>query len=79
MKFIAIAFILNAMIISLMVERIGGQKQEWIDQSLRDSKSIIQRILTDPEFLSLNPERQLRVLFIIFNMLERISHEETSF
>jgi hypothetical protein len=32
---------------------------------------IIQRILKDPEFMALKPQKQLRLLIVIYNILER--------
>ena len=42
-----------------------------------NSMEILETILNDPEFLSLNSHQQLRVLVIMYEMLERQMQRET--
>jgi hypothetical protein len=65
MKFIFITFMFVSLALVFMVEK-NFAKQNLEKPSLMD---VIQRILVDPEFLALEAEEQLRLLIIIYNIL----------
>ena len=48
------------------------QLQEKIENTSR-TMQILQKILLDPEFMSLNQEHQIRLIIDIYNILERFN------
>ena len=69
MKSKLIAFVFLSLALTYLIERnMAHIEGKLIKKTIMD---IIQNIISDPEFLALDPNRQLRVLIMVYNLLDK--------
>jgi hypothetical protein len=59
-----------------LVPLVKSKIQDIKDEEQSSIIKIINAILIDPEYLALNDQQQLRILIIVYNMLERHLKEQ---
>jgi hypothetical protein len=77
MNTFTLCFALSLIVLGSSSIKVESNDIENRKETTPNSMEILEAILNDPEFLSLNSHQQLRVLVIMYEMLDRQMQRQT--